>query len=753
MAVELTSCKIYANLTAGWTDITDDAIGTLRASWGMSGTTPTDRIAETGTMNFSLNNSAGYYTPGGASVRAGWKKGIEIKAEMVYDQDTYIRFRGVIDAIEFEVRRSTLIFAHVTVVDWMNYAATHPMVTPALMTDATADQAISTIVAGMPNHPQQTSYETGVNTFPVVFDVTRTVGVAYTEFSRIVNSELGYLYLTKDAGKGETLVFENLQHRNGLHSIATIPFASTSYLLLETGDKMLLETGDKIYLNINITDSPPINTEVIKLGITHGDNLTNRIFMKVYPRRIDAAAVTLYQLGDVINIGSGDTLEFRANYNDPSGGADVGGLEMIVPVATTDYTLNDTEDGSGVDLTADAIVTVTFGANGADVSILNTSVDNAYLTMFKLRGKGIYTYSTGGYVAEDIPSILQYGYLEQNIDQKYQSNVVWSKPIADSQVYIDRYPRTVLRSIRYCANRSSNTMMAFLNYDIGDLVVITDSAMGTTGGYFIQGISFEVVDLGIVWVTYNLVEHYSLLTENMTSLSIAFSASSKDAINFGYLPGVILTSARTFAAWVYYTGADDAVNYTILAGPHSDGGGLYIYLKNRIAYIYTSMFDTAPGAWFCAGAVTANAWQHIAITYNCWDVDALPIIYINGSSSAVTESLNPAGDLYSQVGAEVVIGNWHTASIEYTKPFQGSLKDVRIYNRILTAAEITTLYNAGTPDASLVTTGLVFQGPVVMTKDATTYNGATLTADMKVLDNIYRAVGSPIDTPVATTWS
>ena len=84
------------------------------------------------------------------------------------------------------------------------------------------------------------------------------------------------------------------------------------------------------------------------------------------------------------------------------------------------------------------------------------------------------------------------------------------------------------------------------------------------------------------------------------------------------------------------------------------------------------------------------------ITLDCWDIDAVPVIYIDGSSVAVTEDTAPAGSLQSEYGGETM---------------EGKVKDVRIYNRILSSDEVTALYNAGTPDESLVTDGLVFQGP------------------------------------------
>jgi hypothetical protein len=73
-----------------------------------------------------------------------------------------------------------------------------------------------------------------------------------------------------------------------------------------------------------------------------------------------------------------------------------------------------------------------------------------------------------------------------------------------------------------------------------------------------------------------------------------------------------------------------------------------------------------------------------------------------------------------------------------------------MYNRILSAAEVTTLYNAGVPDVSRETDGLVFQGLSVYADqgDADSLAGTTLTTDDRLVENILRAVGIPNGSPI-----
>lgn len=76
----------------GWTEVTDDVVGAVRASRGIFGTTLADRTARTGIMTFDLDNSEinsakklGYYSPGHANVRTGFKNNIGVQLRLHSD--------------------------------------------------------------------------------------------------------------------------------------------------------------------------------------------------------------------------------------------------------------------------------------------------------------------------------------------------------------------------------------------------------------------------------------------------------------------------------------------------------------------------------------------------------------------------------------------------------------------------------------------------------------------------------------------
>jgi hypothetical protein len=746
----LSSCRIEANLSAGWTDISADCIGGIDAQWGISGTTPNDRLADTGTMTFTLLNNSGAYTPGSTTATAGWHKGTEIKLFMVYDGETYIKFRGVVDSIDLQVDTVYVMKAVVTVVDWMNYAAEHPIITPSIRTTKTADEALGLIIDTMPKKPVDTLFDTGVSTFPSVFDIARGNSTAMTEMAKITDSELGYIYLRKEKNTGEQLVFENAHHRSGLLAWSTVQRGRSlcGFLLQETGDKLLQETADKIILNETVTGYFS-DSDYLKLGIDHGQNIANHIVVTAYPRKVDTSLVVLYSLGSPMEIGSGETKTFSGNYSDPVGGQNAGGFNMQNPVATTDYTLNTLEDGSGTDITSNANVSVTFGGNNASITVKNTSASSGYITFFQLRGYGVYTYASAEFTADDGSSINTYGYFERHFNQKYQADLSNGAVAAKTSLYYDRIPRTMLQSIYYLATKNVDSMAAFLAYDIGSLLYISEAELEMTGAYIIQNISFTVDSLGIIWCAYGLVEYRSYQAESLNPLTMQFNGPGNlEAINYGYLPHVVQTSARSYSLCIYRD--TDGVSGGILSAPFADGGGVFIYIsvQNRVQ-VYSNLFNTTPGIWHTAtDTIMAGSWIHVAVTLDAWDIAADPVIYINHASVAVTESSTPTGALNSEFGAEVVIGNYHTNTQNYGMPFNGKIKDVRIFNRIITHTEVDQLWatmGGGVLDNSVGTNGITFWGPCVTEKEESTDWHVVTTSEFdKFLENMYGAVGQSI---------
>ncbi len=96
------------------------------------------------------------------------------------------------------------------------------------------------------------------------------------------------------------------------------------------------------------------------------------------------------------------------------------------------------------------------------------------------------------------------------------------------------------------------------------------------------------------------------------------------------------------------------------------------------------------GAETAGGVIRANEWQHVAIVKTPGEIVASTSIYVNGVSQSL--SAGPYGTCTPSFGGTIVEigGGWDSAT-DYL--FNGSIDDVRIYDKALSAAEVLQLYN------------------------------------------------------------
>ena len=284
-----------------WTDVTNDVIikDLVRGNSGFIGNAPRDRVARTGRMTFSLDNStnnsaglSGYYSPGHENVREGFATGIPVRYRPSYDSYTKTKFYGRIpkDGIKVDPgvrgRRRTKI----TVLDYMNQLATHEVKLIAYTTNKRSDEIMPLITGNMPLEPLATDYDIGVETFVSVFDTVGERTSALSEVNKIALSEWGYCYLTHDSDNDEILRFEN-QNARDEGELAGIPDASVDagFLLMESGDYILQENDDKIIVEVAESVDFFIDTAV-NPDISYGKNLANYITITSYPRKFDTSS-------------------------------------------------------------------------------------------------------------------------------------------------------------------------------------------------------------------------------------------------------------------------------------------------------------------------------------------------------------------------------------------------------------------------------------------------------------------------------
>lgn len=702
--------RIMAELSAGvWTNITDYVIGDITGYWGLANNDPTTFIADTGAMNLTLNNESGQFIPGLTTSLAGWDKGTPICLIFQVNSASKRRFYGRINTITPSSGAFAVDRVAVTVSDWMDYAAIHPVVNPSQGVNQTADEVLTTLVSDLGIAPLATDYDSGVHVFPTTLDNVTTKTKTYSEISKLMFSELGYCYLIKDPAYGETLVFDNAEARNGLR-----------------------------------TPDATFDNSMTSLETDYGNNIINRFVNKVYPRLVDAAPVVLYATQKRIKVPSGRTVVFRGNYTDPNGGKEIAGINMVTPVITTDYTAMGTKTGGGSDYTANLTVGVVMGTEGTTFTLTNGASATAWVWI-RIRGYGVTVYNPIETTAEDQTSIDEYDYRSITLDQKYLDEPDTGEQFGKTIVEQEKQPRLRVNKVNFIANRSDALMAAWLDRDVGDLVYLKETGREIDAYAYIQGVAFTISPGGLVKFSW-IVKTMLCLALGLSPIACEFDPADTDGISFGHVPAVMdqAASTRSFSFWMY---AHDQINdrpNTLVSSFHDDAG-LYIGMSDEhgddtSCIKYYQKGSPGVGIWVTAvDTVPQNEWVHIVVTRDASAHANAPHIYINAVDMALTNPSVQGNATAPETAAQLFIGNTKTATIDWTWAFDGLIKDLRIYDTILTQANVTTLEGGGD-----VTDGLVFQAPCVRSAEEADFEDLALDPDIhRLIDNMYGVIGFP----------
>ena len=131
-----------------------------------------------------------------------------------------------------------------------------------------------------------------------------------------------------------------------------------------------------------------------------------------------------------------------------------------------------------------------------------------------------------------------------------------------------------------------------------------------------------------------------------------------------------LSGPFTIEAWVLNP-ANGAYETIATIGTNRD-----LYLGSGVITFYTGQQDLTFGA-----ALAVGAWTHVALTYDNGVLRA----YVNGMQQGPDRAVTLAN-----VTAVLQIGAWMPSGSQNADFWSGTLDEVRVYGRALTAAEIQT---------------------------------------------------------------
>lgn len=441
---------------------------------------PLARVAQTGRATIVLNNLSRQYSP---PLHATVLPRRAVQIDMTYGGVTETRFAGWIDEVAptsglYEERKVTL-----TCSDAMALL-TQGDGQIALAVDVYADEIIEDVVDAVYT-PAATNYEEGLNLFPVSADrwAWKTIGQAVEEVKAsskigdVCLADWGSFFIARDG----TPTFLNRHH---------MPLDAATVLTLDG-----LMTGLSY-----------------RLGVTSAYNVVE---VTCHPRTVGTVNEVLGAIEQdrAPAIEATAAVTFVIKFRDPSNQKiQVGGRNVITPVATTDYICTSDQEGEGADMTGSVTAAITRYGDHAVVTLTNAAASRVYIQKLQVRGLAVRAREPVTIAVEDAASIAAYQRRSMQVDAVLMSAQAEAQALAD--YLLDRYkdPAAVIDGISFTANRNATLMAAARDLELCERVEISE---GQTGLSSYTGYIWNLAEMIVGathTVTFGLVEAYDVGT-------------------------------------------------------------------------------------------------------------------------------------------------------------------------------------------------------------------------------------------------
>jgi len=226
-------------------------------------------------------------------------------------------------------------------------------------------------------------------------------------------------------------------------------------------------------------------------------------------------------------------------------------------------------------------------------------------------------------------------------------------------------------------------------------------------------------------------------------MAIDFGGVDGQYIDFGSPSAVDNLTQKTVSWWAYLDGYGESGYGTHFS--KSLNNGWEIWNQSDGVLVYYHSFSGVNGRWHsAASSYSLSNFVHFALSYDSSSTLNDPLLYVNGAAVSMTEIASPAGSSIDDSAQNLYIGNG-VQSTNYA--IDGKVSGVRIYNRILTADEVATIYSARGADN--IKNGLVFCPVLYGAKGLQVFDGSTLSTANLIIDPCSGASGVPTGSPVA----
>jgi hypothetical protein len=162
----------------------------------------------------------------------------------------------------------------------------------------------------------------------------------------------------------------------------------------------------------------------------------------------------------------------------------------------------------------------------------------------------------------------------------------------------------------------------------------------------------------------------------------------------------------TISAWVKWNNFFPGNGgYAIVSNSNTATNGYLLYQATGPPYnrVITFVYTTSIAGIQSTTLLNTGTWYHLALTYNGSNIS----FYLNG---VLDNSTNQTGTIKPSTNPFLIGSTYSTGGAK----FNGSISEVKIWNRALSATEVKALYNSSKPKmtASSIETGLIGYWPL-----------------------------------------
>lgn len=182
--------------------------------------------------------------------------------------------------------------------------------------------------------------------------------------------------------------------------------------------------------------------------------------------------------------------------------------------------------------------------------------------------------------------------------------------------------------------------------------------------------------------------------------------SSNQKISYGTPSAVQGLSKKSICFWIKDAGVAGVSNTASLAELVGTGTNenwtIALNSDNRIDI--TFRWSTTTGVWHVSGLSFSSGVFFAVIEYDNGSTANNPVVYFDGVSKTVTRDTAPVGTYSSGT-----TNTFNVGQVNGSSGYSYIVEDLRVYNRLLSAGEVLTLYASGSPtNIEANDNGLVF---------------------------------------------